>query len=335
MRYVKRMTFGLFGACALLGLHTFGCSAGDESTEPNNGAETTVGAETTAGVEKQGETAATLDETPELDVVENRFEDLAEQFKAADEALNANPKDEKALAEIARLNAEAASRMNLVATVELEPDHSVKFYEPIPGVPVVHEQFPQGEGRMSALSGRKFGSVADIHQTLRPKVAVPNTLLDLDIRAAQALSLMPVSLEAELPEQELPLSPKISSSCNEFKAAGGCPTSSQGVNWCQCNKVGNFTKSQTTEYSDWFIAPYKGTVSVEFSVSGVVLMGISAVAGEFHFVWTRSEWGNGDKFCDCGVWQACGEHYCYRNHSGRVFNASGDEYHYGGWYRTW
>jgi hypothetical protein len=328
MRNFKRVTFTLLGACALIGLHTFGCSAGDESVDPVGPAETIV------NVENQDQTAAVSEEAPAPEVIENRFADLAELFKEADDALKANPGDADALAEIRSLNAEAASRMNLVGSVEIDAGHSVKFYEPMPGVAVVHEQMPQGKGRVSALDGQKFDSIAQIHRALRPTMAVPKALLDVDVRASTVLASMPPSLELDrdLSEQELPLMPKISSSCNEFKAAGGCPGGSQSVGWCQCNKVGNFTKTHTTDYSNWFIAPYKGTVSVEFSVSGVVLMGISAVAGEFHFVWTRSPWGNGDKFCDCGTWQACGEHYCYRSHAGRVFNASGDEYHYGGNY---
>jgi hypothetical protein len=321
MRIVTRATLGFLSAGALIGLQMFGCSAADQSPEQ---------LEQTVPVEEHSsptipETAAPLD---------NRFADLTERFKAMDERLDANPKDSGALEELARLRAEVDARMNVLMTVELGADHRVKFYEPLPGVQTVHEVFPQGRPVESILEREEtFESMAAIYKAIRPTEAVPEVLVAADVRATQALTAFaPASLEERV-EAEPPLVPKISSSCSAFKSAGGCPTPSQSTPWCYCNTVGNFTKSHTTSYSVFNLAPYDGTVSIELYVSGTLLAVHAAAQGEYHSMWTSSDHGYGDKYCDCGTWQACGSIHCFRNHTGKVVNAFGDEYHFGGHYK--
>jgi hypothetical protein len=320
MRSVIRASLGFLSASALIGLQMFGCSAADESTAELEDADAS------GAVEEQSETS------PPLSLRDNRFADLAERFKAVDDLLDANPKDPNALAEVARLRAEVDSRMNVLTTVEIDAGHRVRFYEPLPGVTLVHEWFSQDVKPQSILKGLEFKSLAEVHQKLRPSATVPEVLLAADRRAAEALNSLPSITEAEvIAEAESPLIPKISSSCTEFKNAGGCPTGgSERTPWCFCNRTNDFTKSHTTDFSDWSIAPYRGSLSLQLSVNGTVLLIDAVPQGEWHWWGTQSGKGYGDKFCNCGTWQACGSMFCFRNHSGAILNASGDGYHYGG-----
>jgi hypothetical protein len=303
----------------------FGCSAGDESPDQLGNADAP------GAVETADETPAETIAGPSAaaPVVENRYADLAERFKAVDDALDANPKDPNALEEVARLRAEVDVRMNVLTTVEVSADHRVRFYEPLPGVTLVHEWFSQGAKPQSMLEGLKYKSLAEVHQKLRPSEAVPEVLLQADRRAAEPLNSLRSITEAEVIAEESPLVPKISSSCTEFKNAGGCPASGD-TPWCFCNITGNFTKSVTTDFADWSIAPYRGSVTLQLSVNGTVVMVDALIQGQWHLWATRSGSGAGDKFCNCGLWQACGTRVCFRNHSGAILNASGDGYHYGG-----
>jgi hypothetical protein len=322
MRTVTRATLGFLSAGALIGLQMFGCSAADESPEQ---------VEQAAPVEEQN--SPTIPETT-APPPDNRLADLAERFKAIDERLDENPKDSRALEELVRLRAEVDARMNVLMTVELGPDHRVKFYEPLPGVPTVHEMFPQGRPVESILEHEEpFESMAAIYKAIRPSEAVPEVLLAADLRASQGLTKFARPSLEEVVEAEPPLVPKISSSCSEFKSAGGCPAPTQSTPWCYCNSVGNRTKTHTTSYSVFNLAPYDGTVSIELYVSGALLAVHSAAQGEYHSMWTRSDEGYGDKYCDCGLWQACGSITCFRTHTAKVVNASGDEYHFGGHYK--
>jgi hypothetical protein len=306
----------------------FGCSAADESSEQLGNADAP------GAVETAEETPAeSIRQSAAPAVVQDRFADLAERFKAVDEKLDANPKDPQALEEVARLRAEVDSRMNVLTTVEMSPVHRVRFYEPFPGVTLVHEWFSQGAKPKAILEGFKYNSLAEVHQKLRPGESVPEVLLQADRRALEPLDSLPSMTEADVIHDEAsPLISKISSSCSEFKNAGGCPGGGSGDSpWCFCNITGNFTKSITTDIADWSIAPYRGSVSLQLTVSGTVLLIDAVPQGEWHWWVTKSGSGKGDKFCNCGTWQACGTvFHCFRNHSGAVINASGDGYHYGG-----
>jgi hypothetical protein len=321
MRSVIRASLGFLSASALIGLQMFGCSAADESTAELEDADAS------GAVEEQSETS------PPLSLRDNRFADLAERFKAVDDLLDANPKDPNALAEVARLRAEVDSRLNVLTTVQVDAGHQVKFYEPFPGVTLVHEWFSQGVKPQPLVQGLKYGSLAQVHQKLRPSESVPEVLLAADRRAAEPLNSLPAMTEADvIAEEASPLIPKISSSCTEFKNAGGCPDYGDPgkTPWCFCNRTGDFTKSHTTNFSDWSIAPYRGSLSLQLSVAGSVLLIDAVPQGEWHWWGTQSGTGTGDKFCNCGTWQACGTMFCFRNHSGAILNASGDGYHYGG-----
>src|SRR5258708_38075756 len=108
MRNVTRATLGLLSAGALIGLQMFACSAADEPSKPiGNGDKTEVVPEQTPASSGGGTT------------VDNRFADLTERFKAVDDLLEANPKDAKALEEVARLRAEVASRLNPLTTSQV------------------------------------------------------------------------------------------------------------------------------------------------------------------------------------------------------------------------
>ena len=326
MRSVASATFALLSAGALVGLQMFGCSAADESDQLGN-------ADAPGAVETAEETPAeSIAQSAAPPVVQDRFADLAARFKAVDDLLDANPKDPSALEEVARLRAEVDARLNVLTTVEVSGEHRVRFYEPYPGVTLVHEWFSQGAKPQSLLEGFKYKSLAEVHKKLRPTESVPDVLLQADRRALEPLNSLPSITEADvIHDQTSPLTSKISSSCSEFKNAGGCPAGGSGKSpWCFCNITGNFTKSVTTDFADWSIAPYRGSLSLQLTVNGTVLLIDAVPQGEWHWWGTQSGTGHGDKFCNCGTWQACGSMFCFRNHSGAVINASGDGYHYGG-----
>jgi hypothetical protein len=214
MRNLARATLGLLSAGALIGLQMFGCSGTDEpSKQIGNGDKSEVVPEQTPASSPGGTTT------------DNRFADLTARFKAVDDLLEANPKDAKALEEVARLRAEVASRLNVLTTVEVSADHRVEFYEPVPGVTLVHEWFSQGVAQPhSIIAGMERNSLAEVYAKLRPSEAVPEVLLAADKRAVEPLNSLPSITEADvIGEGPAPLISKISSSCSEWKTAGGCP----------------------------------------------------------------------------------------------------------------
>src|ERR1041385_5874199 len=111
--------------------------------------------------------------------------DLERAFADVDAHLSANPDDPKVKQELADVRREADRLNGLVATIELEPGHSVRFYSPGRGVAVVAETHSADQSSVVTERSIAPHGLAVFYQSLRPREAVPQALIDLDEHAKQ------------------------------------------------------------------------------------------------------------------------------------------------------
>jgi hypothetical protein len=238
---------------------------------------------------------------------------------------------------------------NMVESVEIEPGHVVKFYEPHPGARMVTETFLDNQKR--ALQGVALTSFADVYRALRPTATPPVALAEVDERAADTAlqSAPPADLGQATTEQPAPEPESIdkhaTSSCTHFKNShGGCPAGSTGdTPFCRCN-VGSVPQAAAaaSTHSAWLVAPYLGGVSFRFTYSGTVQSTVPIVQGEHYGIqWTSGSGSGSHPSCNGCTWAGCNNYpYCVREHRGDVINVTtGEQYHFGGCleydYPTW
>ncbi|HEY3500904.1 MAG TPA: hypothetical protein VGK73_39700 [Polyangiaceae bacterium] len=241
----------------------------------------------------------------------------------------------------AQLDAVGNQLSNLVETLEIEPGHSVVFYEPQPGLRVIGERSLDAQRRV--LAGVALSSFENVYRALRPSAQPPVALLEADRRAGDPMlaSAAPPVLDTAPEVDALPAGQAVdkhaTSSCTHFTSShGGCPPGSSGdTPFCFCNNVGVARAfSHTAAHSAWLVGTYAGNVSIKLSYNGGVVLIDAVDAGEIWGLQLISGSGNGTRAsCNGCGWSASCNFYseCLRDHRGDVIAVeAGDSYHFGG-----
>jgi hypothetical protein len=315
----KRRSLGiaLFVGCAASGL-ALSCSSGG-GEEPSTEAQLAAFDLTSIPTDQASLMAATLE---------------------FNKAFNVDQKNPKVLARKDQLNEINDRLANVVETIEVEPGHVVKLYEPTPGARMVSETYQKDQTRvMKTIAATSF---ADVFRALKPNSEVPSSLVETDLRAADATLMVAPSPEIEqlppAPAAEPQVDKHGTSDCSHFKFDhGGCPIGeSADPDACFCNNVGiSRAFANAATHSAWLVSAYVGSVSFEFKYNGTAYSTVAIAPGEFYGIQWRSGSGNGnDPSCPgCSAWVAsCATWtYCRREHRGTIVAVEpGDSYHFGG-----
>ena len=248
------------------------------------------------------------------------------EFAALDEALNATPNDPEVLAWKERLNSASDVRAGIFLSIDAGEGRTVKFFETPTGDKMIAEVGPIDV--VPALEGLTDGSFEGVYRHLNPGAEVPERVLEADARLLEPMAHEPA--QAEVPEAE-PCSAAgehgqkhATRSCSHFKSHNTCRSSD--TQWCACELSGSTSGSRNgVQYSVQFVGSYKGSVTFEIDTSDS--NGPWAYAVSEGEIIGRSM--TSASRCGCAWWnsQACVP--CKFAHSGRVYNASGDRYHWG------
>lgn len=88
---------------------------------------------------------------------------------------------------------------NLIASIELEPEHVVEFYEPEPGVVWMTQSGADGQTPVELMRDDRTETAIDVYRRLAPGAEVPGALLAAQERAVELAS----SATVEPPPSEL------------------------------------------------------------------------------------------------------------------------------------
>jgi hypothetical protein len=126
----------------------------------------------------------------------------------------------------------------LILRVEIEPGHTVSFYEPAPGVVGMVERLPAP--RADAILAQN-ADIASVYRAIRPQTAMPTTLTDALARAANP----PISgpqLVGKLAGGGQPSRRRTGDAISFINDAGFCDATHSQTRWtlCRINWWGGF-----------------------------------------------------------------------------------------------
>ena len=309
----------------------YACTLNPEQDNPRTNHLETYGA-AGVGVESvDDEPAATPDVAQEIGGPDGHAAaSIPEQeFAALDRALDSNPADPEAIAWKARLNAKADALAGIFMAIPAGSGRVVKFYQS--GDTSMVGEFGR-IGVERALKNVQFTTFADVYQHLRPLDEVPAKVLEADLRMA---SVAPSQAEADDTAPEVTphgdpnawVPKHVTSSCAHFKDGHvSCPRSD--TFWCVCDLRGDTGGSRSNVTHSWNrVASFNGSVTYSLERVG------SSNPGPFTFAVAHGEtltvtMTNGT--CrSCNLFGCGSINLCKRTHRSRVFNAAGNDYHWG------
>lgn len=250
-----------------------------------------------------------------------------------------------------RFNAEADARVGLLLAVEVQ-GHTIKFYEPEPGVLLVGEEAPENEPMLLPSGEGTSRSAAEVFSALLPNEEVPAVLAALDARRAPVGVPELADASGEDPDATVgggeSATPTFGSKDDEgvaykysadpyvFMRNGGCPTevcnSTTRMSVCYPGWRNGIFAEGRAEHAEWHVASYSGDALRFRILRNGADMGVWYVgAGTRHmFNWngpTRSR-----EVCAFLNVIGCTT-FTYVEEArlrAEVFDAAGDGFHFGG-----
>lgn len=294
-----------------------------------------VGIVACSGGDEVASEQASNEELPGEDAV---YADEHEEGEALTAALKANPEDPATLAWQEHYNARADERAGLFMTLEVEPGHEVKFYDPGDGTKLITETSKLEHERVLTEKGVTT-SYESAYRAVRPGDEVPQEVLDADARTPESdpmlaqqgpesVGLEPVGDIEAVQNHGDGLVEKHVDDCAHFEDGHGlCPSGDQ--DWCVCNPPwqGNGGPFGFTNTTHSFHAV--GAITGPFLVTlkgGNSTFGPFSVAQGNNFVRTVT---SNKTTSHCGWLEACNSRFALLTHTVEVHNASTDTLFWG------
>jgi hypothetical protein len=276
-----------------------------------------------------------------------QFASEDEEATAIDLALSKNPNDPVARKLAREFNARSQQKAGLFHTVDMGQTRLVKFYQNGTRKMVTIEAKVGAPEIKLRTAGRTF---AEIYGDLKPGEAVPQAVLDADLRHHELMLQQAAERPVVPAAEETPVRPTTptlakdslvsagearldptkgsgtelvekSMSCDEFQSV--CP---RGGTWdaCNCNMTADAALSfNDVEVSEHTFIVREGVVTAKVMAGDETPFREVLGADDFRHV---GAWDT----CSCSGWGACAEAICPKTHTQNVWNvAEGERYHRG------
>jgi hypothetical protein len=287
-------------------------------------------------------------ESQPIDVHPASLEAARASIAQIEALLRENPADARALAAQRELVPALDQLNHLVARVEAKPGHVVSFYETEPGVIGVAENGPRGEARVLSDADLAAPSMVELYQKLSGGAAAPASLFAAEERekaaaegehtqaqggaiASTDANVRPAGDDADARRSDdiASQSSALTYGDGPWYAANGCYHGGDArgclPNWSNGGYVDYYTKT-----SFFQMAPYRGTVYVQFQYEGSTRF----IDPVFEGGWS-SWWWHSSSHWTCCFFCACGTtDYDIKHHRWDVLEAGGKGYHWS-WETRW